>query len=114
MIFIKLSTRAHKYSIDCLLKKIIFTAHRATLIISFHRVESIYMYIYIYNYMYVYIYIIYYIYIIFVSLPGTWSIKGRGSKIIIWNLEGVLQSVYQRSVYLDCNQAYTYCFRPHF
>ena len=27
-------------------------------------------------------------------------------------LEGVLQSVHQRSVYLDCNQAYTYFFRP--
>ena len=28
------------------------------------------------------------------------------------HLEGVLQSVHQRSVYLDCNQAYTYFFRP--
>ena len=27
-------------------------------------------------------------------------------------IQEVLQSVHQRSVYLDCNQAYTYFFRP--
>ena len=36
----------------------------------------------------------------------------RHEEVIIWNLEGVLQLVHQRSVYLDCNQAYTYFFRP--
>ena len=31
----------------------------------------------------------------------------RHEEVIIYNIEGVLQSVHQRSVYLDCNQAYT-------
>ena len=36
----------------------------------------------------------------------------RHNEVIIYNLEGVLRSVYQTSVYLDSNQAYTYFFRP--
>ena len=36
----------------------------------------------------------------------------RYKKVIISNLEGVLQSVHQRSVHLDCNRAFTYFFRP--
>ena len=33
----------------------------------------------------------------------------RHEEVVIKNLEGVLQSVHQRSM---CNQAYTYFFRP--
>ena len=39
-------------------------------------------------------------------------LRFRHEEVINWNFEGLLQSVHQRSVYLDCNQAYTYFFKP--
>ena len=41
------------------------------------------------------------------------SLTSKYNKLLSFksSLEGVLQSVHQRSVYLDCNQAYTYFFR---